>query len=279
LNETPDKWIAGDAYERFMGRWSRQIAKEFVNWLSPPASWKWLEVGCGTGALTQAIYLNADPAAVVACDPSPQFVSFARRLLPDPAITFLVVGADELPRSEDGFDAVVSGLVLNFMPDPAEAIRSMSGRLRPGGLLAAYVWDYAEGMQFLRIFWEVAVELDSHAADLEERHRFPLCRPDALMDLLKRESLVSVDSRALEIAMTFPDFDSYWAPFLGGTGPAPSYVGSLHPIARERLRLRLRQRLVPAGEGPVQLTARAWAVRGIPAYRSRAHPAAENDGA
>jgi SAM-dependent methyltransferase len=262
LNETPDKWLAGDAYEHFMGRWSRLVAKEFINWLNPPASWTWLEVGCGTGALTQAIFLNADPASVVACDPSPQFVSYARRSLADPAVRFLVVGADVLPSLENGFDAVVSGLVLNFIPAPAEAVRSMRNRLRPGGLLATYVWDYSEGMQFLRIFWEVAVELDSRAADLDERQRFPLCHPHALMNLLEGEGLERIDSHALEIATPFPDFDSFWAPFLGDTGPAPSYVGSLPPAGRDKLKLRLRQRLVPDADGPVQLTARAWAVRG-----------------
>jgi SAM-dependent methyltransferase len=263
MNETSDKWTAGDAYERFMGRWSRLIAKEFVNWLAPPTSWNWLEVGCGTGALTQAIYLNANPASIVACDASPQFVSFARHQLAHPAVQFLTAGADELPRPKDGFDAVVSGLVLNFIPSPAEAIRAMSSRLRPGGTLAAYVWDYAEGMQFLRIFWEAAVELDDHASALDERQRFPICNPEALVELLESQGLDLIDSRALEIATPFPNFDSYWAPFLGGTGPAPSYVSALQPAAREQLRMRLRQRLAPTADGPVQLTARAWAVRGF----------------
>jgi len=262
LNEIPDKWIAGDAYEQFMGRWSRQVAKEFIRWLAPPASWSWLEVGCGTGALTQAICQKADPVSVIACDPSPQFVAFARRSLAHPAVTFLVAGADELPRPEDGFDAVVSGLVLNFIPYPAEAVRAMSSRLRPGGTLAAYVWDYADGMQFLRIFWEVAGELDSRAADLDEGQRFPICQPNALVELLERSGFDRVDSRALEISTPFPDFDNFWAPFLGGTGSAPSYVSSLHPVAREELRHRLRQRLAPTIDGPIQLTARAWAARG-----------------
>jgi SAM-dependent methyltransferase len=257
-----DSWIAGDAYEHFMGRWSRRIAKEFIGWLNPPASWDWLEVGCGTGALTQAIYANAHPAAVVACDPSPEFVAFARRSLSHPAVTFLVAGTDELPRQQSGFDAVVSGLVLNFIPAPAEAIRSMRNRLRPGGMLAAYVWDYVEGMQFLRIFWDVASELDSRAAELHEGQRFPLCHRDALVDLLERQELKSVDATALEIDTPFPDFESYWAPFLGSTGPAPAYVGSLSATARTELKLRLRQRLTQDAGTPIQLTARAWAVRG-----------------
>jgi SAM-dependent methyltransferase len=190
-------------------------------------------------------------------------VSFARRSLANPAITFLVAGADDLPHREEGFDVVASGLVLNFIPAPDKAVRAMISRLRPGGMLAAYVWDYAEGMQFLRIFWEAAAELDSRAAEVDEGPRFPLCHPKALVDLLKGAGLDPIDSRALEIATSFPDFDNYWAPFLGGTGPGPTYVASLHPTAREQLRLRLKEQLSPAADGSIQLTARAWAVRGF----------------
>ena len=129
-------------------------------------------------------------------------------------------------------------------------------------MLAAYVWDYADGLQFLRIFWEAALELNSQAADLDERQRFPLCQRDALMHMLEDEGFVLVDAQALDIATPFADFDDYWTPFLGGTGPAPTYVASLRPTARERLRLLLKQRLAPTADGPILLTARAWAVRG-----------------
>lgn len=236
---------------------------EFIRWLNPPTSWNWLEVGCGTGALTQAICSIANPSSIVACDPSPKFVAFARRSISHPAVSFLVAGADELPRQEGGFDAVVSGLVLNFIPDPVKAIRSMRNRLRPGGTLSAFVWDYAEGMQFLRIFWDVAAELDSRAAELDEGQRFPLCRPDALINLFEDEGLESVGIRALEIDTPFPYFTSYWTPFLGGTGSAPSYVTSLSVTAREQLKHQLKQRLTRDEDTPIQLTARAWAVRGI----------------
>jgi SAM-dependent methyltransferase len=262
LNDTPDQWTSGDAYEHYMGRWSRRVAKEFIHWLNAPAAWNWLEVGCGTGALTQAICQYTDCESVVAIDPSGQFVSFARRTLAHPAARFIVAEIDDLSRSEQGFDAVVCGLVLNFISAPAEAVRSMASRLRPGGALAAYVWDYADGMQLLRIFWETVVELDPAAAALDERQRFPICQEDALAGLFESEGLDAVHSGALEIDTPFHDFDDYWAPLLGGTGPAPAYVGSLDPPAREQLRLRLQQRLIPSADGSIQLTARAWAVRG-----------------
>lgn len=259
---TPDNWIAGDAYELFMGRWSRMVAEEFIQWLSPSASWHWLEMGCGTGALTQVILSRTSPAYLIACDLSPQFVSFIRGSINHPSIDFLVADAADLPLAHDVFDVVVSGLVLNFFPTPIEAIRSLRSRLHPGGKLAAYVWDYAEGMEFLRIFWEVAVALDPAASILDERYRFPICRQDALAGLLERAGFYSIESHALEITTPFPDFESYWTPFLGATGPAPSYVSSLSPSQREQLRLRLNERLSPGGGGMFQLTARALAVCG-----------------
>ena len=263
LNASIDNWAAGDAYETFMGRWSRRVADDFLDWLAPMPRANWLEVGCGTGALTKAVRQRADPASVVACDPSPAFVSFARNSIEDGSVTFLTAGADDLPRRHGGFDVIVSGLVLNFLPQPPDAVRSMRDRIRRGGLLAAYVWDYAEGMQFLRIFWDEAVALDPSAAQLDEGPRFPLCRPDALIRLFQQAGLDSVEARSLEIATTFPSFDAYWSPFLGGTGPAPSYVESLDRDAQMQLRLRLRQRLAPSADGSIRLTARALAIRGL----------------
>jgi len=209
--------------------------------------------------------LDASFALPRACSGKPAiFVAFARNSIVDSPVTFLVAGADNLPSRDGGFDLIVSGLVLNFLPQPAEAVRSMKERLRQGGLLAAYVWDYAEGMQFLRIFWDEAVALDPSAAQLDEGRRFPLCHTDALTQLFEQAGIEAVETRAIEIATVFPDFEAYWAPFLGGTGPAPSYVASLDQEARDRLRLRLEQRLAPSADGSIRLTARALGVRGIP---------------
>lgn len=262
MSKPIDTWAAGDAYEAFMGRWSRRVASEFLKWLAPARRANWLEIGCGTGALTQAICLRTDPASLVACDPSPDFVSFARSSTVHCPAQFLIAGADELPRRDGGFDVIASGLVLNFLPQPLDAVRSMRERLRPGGILAAYVWDYHDGMQFLRIFWDEAVALDPSAARLDEASRFPLCRPDALAQLLRQAGLETIDSGTLQIPTVFPNFDAWWTPLLGGTGPAPSYVASLDPGAREQLRLRLEKRLAGLADGFIELTARAFAVRG-----------------
>lgn len=262
MSNGSDKWVAGDAYEAYMGRWSRPLARVFVQWLHPGPSAHWLEVGCGTGALTSAICDLCEPASVVACDPSGPFIEQARNDIADSRASFVIAGAESLPGREGGFDMVVSGLVLNFLPDPGQAMASIRDRLRPGGTVAAYVWDYAQGMEFLRCFWDEAVASDPRAAALDEGRRFPLCRPEALVSLFRASRLAQVETERLDIPTDFSDFDDYWSPFLRGTGPAPSYVASLDPQNRELLKERLKVRLHRRGDKRIPLRARAWAVRG-----------------
>ena len=255
-----DTWATGAAYEAYMGRWSRPLARVFVEWLHPNPSAHWLEVGCGTGALTSTICDRCEPASVIACDPSEPFIEHARNNLSDARASFVIAGAEALPSRDGGFDAIVSGLVLNFLPDPGQAVASIRERLRPGGIVAAYVWDYAEGMEFLRYFWDEAVASDPRAAAFNESRRFPLCQRSALESLFRVAGLKQVETDLLDIPTDFAD---YRTPFLRGTGPAPSYVVSLDPPRRELLRERVRQRLHPGSDGRIQLRARAWAVRGF----------------
>ena len=260
-----DRWLAGDAYERYMGRWSRPLALAFLRWLRQPSGAHWLELGCGTGALTAAIVTAGDPRSVVACDPSDAFVEHARNSVTDARASFVVGGAHSLPSRAGGFDVAVSGLVLNFIPAPEEMLAALRHRLGPGGVVAAYVWDYAAGMEFLRTFWDEAVAMDARAASLDEGRRFPLCSAPALHAVFEGLGLTQVDSGAIEIDTRFADFDDYWEPFLHGTGPAPAFVASLEPPARDDLRERLRRRLQPVGGGEIRLRARAWSVRGVSA--------------
>lgn len=260
-NSPGDGWLTGEAYEAYMGRWSRALAREFVAWLAPKPSCHWLDVGCGTGALTSTICERAEPASIVACDPSAPFVEYARQRLADGRASFVVAGAEAAPSRDGGFDAIVSGLVLNFLPDPGAVVSSLHERLRHGGTLAAYVWDYAEGMEFLRCFWDEAVAGDARAAALDEGQRFPLCREAALNSLFRTAGFTQVETCPLVISTDFTTFDDYWAPFLRGTGPAPSYVASLDESSREALKERLQRRL--GGDAPLHLRARAWAVRAV----------------
>lgn len=200
---------------------------------------------------------------MVGCDRSSAYVDFAASQTRDERARFVVAELPDLPRLDGGFDAVVSGLVLNFLPEPLEALVTLAARARPGGVVAAYVWDYAEGMQMLRVFWDAACTLDSAARDLDEGAQFPLCRPEPLARLLERGGLHDVRVQPLTTPTVFGDFDEYWTPFLGGQGPAPGYVASLPAKRREALRELIRSRLPLASDGTIRLTARAWAAQGV----------------
>jgi SAM-dependent methyltransferase len=254
-----DTWALGSAYERYVGRWSRPISQIFLTWLAVPAGGAWLEVGCGTGALSQTILRQAKPARLVGVDPSEGFLAHARAHVADPRAQFLKGDASALPGGE--FDVVVSGLVLNFIPDQAGAVAQMRRGARPGGTIAAYVWDYAGEMQLMRRFWDAAIALDDKARAFDEGVRFPLCRPDALRALFAAAGLRAIAQRPIDVPTVFENFDGYWSPFLGGQGPAPTYCMSLPEDARVALRERLRASLPTDADGKIRLIARAFAVR------------------
>jgi SAM-dependent methyltransferase len=262
---TPDTWDDGTAYEAYVGRWSRLVAREFLPWLAVPARSAWLDFGCGTGALSHAILESGDPRLVIGCDRSAGFVAFARARIPDERVRFVQADLPDLPRITGGFDAVVAGLVLNFLPAPLDALVAMAARVRGGGTVAAYVWDYAEGMQLMRVFWDAAVALDPAIRHLDEANRFPLCRPEPLKELFRAGGLGSVEVREIEVATVFRNREEYWTPFLGGQGPAPSYAMSLSEERRAQLRDAMQHRLPTAPDGTIALRARAWAVKGISA--------------
>ncbi len=261
-SHTGDVFSVGAAYEPYVGRWSRLVAREFLAWLAAPPRAAWLDVGCGTGALTETILAQASPHDVVGVDAAPGFIDYARAHVRDPRARFEVGDARALAVEAATFDVVVAGLCLNFIPDPTRGVAEMARVVRPGGRVAAYVWDYAGEMQFMRYFWDAAAALDSQAARLVEGLRFPNCRPEPLAALFRDAGLEAVEVRAIDIPTTFRDFDDYWSPFLGGQGPAPSYTMALPEDRRAALRERLRADLPVAADGSIRLMARAWAVQG-----------------
>ena len=255
-----DTWERGNPYERYVGRWSRRVAPSFLAWLAIPPGRRWLDVGCGTGALCAAIVDSCSPSSVTGVEPSEGFLKTAKANLGDRAV-FRQGNATAIPLDDASVDVVVSGLVLNFVPDPLAALTEMSRVTGRGGTIAAYVWDYAGKMELMRFFWDAAVALDAAAARLDEGPRFPLCDPAALEGLFLEAGLEGVAVTSIDIATPFADFDDYWQPFLGGQGPAPAYAMSLEEAARNRLRDRLRERLPIQADGSIPLSARAWAVR------------------
>ncbi len=262
MSQLADNWAAGSTYEHFMGRWSRQLAHEYVHWLDCDAGLRWLDLGCGTGALTSAICQDAQPDAVVACDPSAPFIEFARQHVHDQRASFVLAGASNFPIQTGGYDVAASLLALNFFPDPAAAVKRMTSTAAPGGTITACVWDYSSGMQFLRYFWDAAIDVEPRAVELDEGRRFPICNPDNLMILFAASALVDVRCEPLEIVTVFSNMEDYWAPLLGGTGPAPAFLNSLSPDKRQQLHARLEAALPRTANGEFRLRARAWAVRG-----------------
>lgn len=239
------------------------MAREFLEWLDVRSGARWLDVGCGTGALAGAIAQRTRPARLAGIDPSPGFLRTASERVGGDA-DFLVGDAQSLPFEDHEFDASVSAVALNFVPDPGLAVREMQRVTVDGGVVAAYVWDYADGMQMIRRFWDAAVALDPAAADIDEAARFPICRPRPLSELFEASGLAGVQVSALEISTEFRSFSEYWEPMLGAQGPIPTYVASLGEEERHRLAGQLEDALPTASGGSISLIARAWAVRGRP---------------
>ncbi|MEA2433525.1 MAG: hypothetical protein QOG54_982 [Actinomycetota bacterium] len=257
-----ETWAGGEAYERYVGRWSRIVATKFVHWLEPARSARWLDIGCGTGALSQTILKEAAPTTVRGEDPSEIHVAYALDHVADPRVSFAVGDALSIAAPDQPYDYVVSALVINFIPDPAAALKQMKGVTSAGGCVAGYVWDYAESMEMMRFFWDAAIELDPMAAELDEGARFKMNAPEPLQELWTDTGLTDVKVAPIEISMVFNDFDDYWTPFLGGQGPAPGYNMSLDEDARTKLRELLRERLPQGTDSSISLKARAWAVTG-----------------
>jgi SAM-dependent methyltransferase len=260
---TSDGWERGDPYEQYVGRWSRRVAPRFLDWLNMPRERRWLDVGCGTGALSAAILDRCYPSSVVGVEPSEGFLRAAKEQL-GARMLLLQGSAAQIPLEHGAVDVAVSGLVLNFVPDARAALGEMARVTAGMGTVAAYVWDYSEKMDLMRHFWDAAVQLDPGAANLDEGLRFPLCRPEALTELFSGAGLHAIDATAIDIDTPFASFADYWQPFLGGQGPAPAYAMALGETARSRLRDRIRERMPLQADGSIALTARAraWAVRG-----------------
>lgn len=257
-----DSWQSGNPYEYYMGRWSKLVAEQFVDWLSPKPGRRWLDVGCGSGALSEAVINRHDPGLVIAIDQSEGFVHTAQQRLGGKA-NCKVGNALSLPLDGASIDIAVSGLVLNFIPEPEKALAEMQRVTRKAGTVAVYVWDYAGKMEFLNHFWDAVVELNPGASDLHEGRRFPDSNAERLTDLFNRVGLSRVEVAPLEIVTHFADFDDYWRPFLGGQGPAPTFVSKLDNAERDRLREALAQRLPVKEDGSILLRARAWASKGV----------------
>jgi SAM-dependent methyltransferase len=259
----PYVFRATDAYEAYVGRWSRPLAEAFLAWFAAPAAGRWLDVGCGTGALTEAILDATDPVAVVGIDSSPDFLGDAQRRVADPRARFVVGDARTLPVASESYDAVVAGLVLHFIPEPGSAVAEMVRAARPGGAVGAYVWDYHGQMQRAQYFWEAVAATDAEAAALDPRPHFHTCEPEPMADLFRAAALGDVAVEAIDVPMAFRDLDEFWLPHtMAGAAAAQRYASGLDDAGKAALREQLRTTLPFAADGSLHLIDRAWAVRG-----------------
>lgn len=252
----------GEAYDVFMGRWSARIAPLLVEFAVVRDGDDVLDVGSGTGALAAAVAAFAQSSRIIGIDRSESYVAVARARHQSQQMRFGVGDAQQLPFGDACFDRTLSLLILNFVPDPQTALIEMTRVTRPGGTVAAAVWDYGEGMEMLRAFWDEATALNPRANERDERH-MPLSRSGELAALW-RTRLANVSETALSIETRFSSFENYWRPFLQQQGPAGAYVATLPLVDREQLELKLRRRLLGnRADEPITLRARAWAVRGV----------------
>jgi SAM-dependent methyltransferase len=253
--------VAGDAYDRFMGRYSRELAPRLIEFAGIKPGMRVLDVGCGPGSLAEHLAERVGTERVSAADPSAPFVDACAARLPGADVR--QAGAEALPWRDGTFDAALAQLVLNFLSDPQAGVAEMRRVVAPGALVAACTWDYLDGMRMLRLFWDAAHDLDPDAPDEGRTMRFQTA--EELDELWRGSGLEHVETAPLAVDSTYAGFDDFWEPFTLGVGPAGSYCAGLEPQRREALRDALMARLgSPAG--PFTLKARAWAVRGtVPA--------------
>jgi SAM-dependent methyltransferase len=246
--------VAAEAYDRFMGRYSEPLAPLLADFAGIASPQQVLDVGCGPGALTAELVERLGSGAVTAIDSSEPFVAAVRERFPE--VTVEQASAEKLPFETDSFDAALAELVVHFMQDPVAGLREMARVTRPGGVVAACVWDHAGRHGPLSLFWEVARELDS---DVEDESRLAGTREGQLAELFRAAELRDVEDDVLAVTLEHPTFEDWWEPYTLGVGPVGAYVAGLAPERREELRERCRGRLP---EAPFVLEASAWAARG-----------------
>lgn len=250
---------SAEAYDRHIGRYGRALARALIEAASVAAGQRTLDVGCGPGALTAALSEVLGPDHVTAVDPSRPFVEACARR--HPGVDVRIGSAEALPFADDSFDVSLAQLVVNFMSDPRAGVAEMRRVTRPGGVVAALVWDYAGEMTLLRRYWDAATALDPNAADRDEGRSMPYCAPAELEGLWRDAGLREPATAAIVVEAEYGGFEDLWQSLEHGSGPSTAYAASLLPQHRARLRDELRRRL-DVGEEPFQLTARAWSVVG-----------------
>lgn len=253
--------VAADGYDRIMGRFSRELATSFIGFTGHPVGQKILDVGCGTGSLSFALAARGDHAEIVGIDVAEPYVAFAGNCNTDPRTTFRIADASSLPFPDARFDRACSQLVLQFLPDPLPAVKEMCRVVRPGGMVAACVWDAYGGQPHIRMLWDTAATLgflESHAIIRS------LSSDGEMAAMWRKAGLIDVTQAEITMRFEFEDFDDYWSPYLGGDGPIGEMVMSLTPEQRTVLEQKLRLIFLSnRPDGRRSFVAAAWICKGI----------------
>jgi ubiquinone/menaquinone biosynthesis C-methylase UbiE len=252
-----------EAYEVEMGRWSRQLAPLFVEFVGVRDGERVVDVGCGTGSLSATLARVTRASKIVGIDPSKSFIEYARTQIVDPRVTFEVGDAQNLPYPDNSFDRALGLLVVNFIPDAPKAVNEMRRVTKSRGVIATTMWDGSRANELNQCMWEAAAAVDPTVKRPAERRR-SYNSAETLSDLLKGVGLTDIEVTALTMPCQFPSFDELWQRYLSGEGPSGAYVVGLTEDLREALREKLRQDVLSGGgDGQFTLQAKAWAVRGI----------------
>jgi SAM-dependent methyltransferase len=249
MTETPNLFADGKAYERLMGRWSRLAGEKFLDWLDAPKKLKWLDAGCGNGAFTEVLIAKCSPAAVIGVDPSKGQLAYARGRAGTRGAEFRVADAQALPFPDKSFDAASMALVIVFIPDPAKAARELARVVRPGGVVATYMWE-AAAMKDLSLTPPQRPNVEASARD-------------AMQAIWKQAGLTAIESEVIRIRVSFLSFDDFWDSNTVPVGPSGKALSELSPNAREQLKVRVRERLPIAADGSIAYEAFANAVKGV----------------
>ncbi len=255
------RFADGEGYEKFMGQWSRVAGRLFLDWLSLPKGLRWLDVGCGTGALTEIIQQFSGAGEVIGIDPAAAQISYARSRNAAAAKIFQIADARSIPFADQSFDVVVSGLVLNFIPDGQQAVLEMRRVVRSGGTVGAYVWDFARGSSAAQHLNAAAKELEGPGYRRTELNAASTTQ-DNLKNLFETGGLTAVETRAMEIGVKFRDFDDYWRSNTTFTSPIGNFVKALTAERRERFIDLVKAKLPIDGQGAISYTAWVNAVKG-----------------
>jgi SAM-dependent methyltransferase len=247
--------VAADAYDRYMGRYSRLLSPQLADLAGVRSGQRVLDVGCGPGALTTELVARIGASAVAAVDPSASFAAAARER--HPGVEVVQASAEQLPFPDAAFDASLAQLVVHFMPDPIRGLSEMARVTRPDGVVAACVWDHAGDQGPLSLFWREARRLDP---EVDDESRLPGVREGHLAELFEASALREVEATVLWVSLEHATFDAWWEPFTRGVGPAGSYLAGLSADRQGELREACRA-AIPAT--PFVVTARAWAARGL----------------